>query len=134
MRDQQKGKAPVEVVYSHAERRETRGAGVPVVATGRGIGSSESRTLYQHAAEGRDRLSHFRHAQTSGKKGVDNAAKREMSINAEGEKKRQKHSLHPDHSETKTNNKLINPLCPACICKEAKSRVLNNTALHGGEG
>jgi hypothetical protein len=47
-------------------------------------------------------LSHFRHAQTSGKKGVDNAAKREMSINAEGEKKKdKKHSLHPDHSETK---------------------------------
>jgi hypothetical protein len=76
---------------------------VPVVATERGIGSRESRTLYQHAAEGRDRLSHFRHAQTSGKKGVDNAAKREMSINAEGGKKKKdkKHSLHPDHSETK---------------------------------
>jgi hypothetical protein len=116
------------------QRDETRGAGVPVVATERGIGSSESRTLYQHAAEGRDRLSHFRHAQSSGKKGVDNAAKREMSINAEGEKKRQKAQPASRPLRTKTNNKLINPLCPSCICKEAKSRVLNNTALHGVKG
>ena len=79
-----------------------------------------------------------RHAQTSGKerekKRVDNAAEREMSINAEGEKDDKKHSPHSDHSGTKTNNKLINHLCPSCICKEAKSRVLTNTTLHGGKG